>query len=155
MKLRIASLLVLVAGLAVATTTTAPALADRGSDDRQQDDSRSSSRNSRELRFVARMRDADGATARARYRERDRNGRAVRQSFDVEIKRAQPGQQFEVHVDGRSVGVITIGNLGIGKLELRRSPDSPNDQPIPSDFPRLRTGAVITVGAMQGTLSAQ
>jgi hypothetical protein len=30
-----------------------------------------------------------------------------------------------------------------------------SDQPIPSDFPRLRTGAVITVGAMQGTLSAQ
>jgi len=111
--------------------------------------------NARELRFVSRMSDADGTTARARYQERAKNGRALRQSFDVEIKRAQPGEQFEVRVDGRVVGTATANNLGIAKLELRRSPSGPNEVPIGSDFPRLRAGAVITVGPMQGSLSLQ
>jgi len=129
----------------------------RGSDDSSNGSSNSSnsSGNSRELRFVSRMRDADGTTARARYQERARDGRALRQSFDIEIKRAQPGEQFEVRVDGRVVGTATANNLGIAKLELRRSPSGPNEVPIGGDFPRLRAGAVITVGAMQGSLSLQ
>ena len=111
--------------------------------------------NARELRFVARMNDGQGTVARARYRERARNGRAVRQSFDIEVKFAEPGEQFEVRVDGRVVGTATANGLGIAKLELRRSPDGPNEVPIGSDFPRLRSGAVITVGSMQGSLRAQ
>ena len=177
MRLQMTSLLAVVAGLAIAATPVTSAYADRGrgSDDRQPDDrggrggddrrdddrssgggsggSQANSNNARDLRFVARMRDGDGTTARARYRERDRNGRALKQSFDVEIKRAQPGEQFEVRVDGRVVGTVTANSFGFGKLELRQTPDSPNDQPIPSDFPRLRSGAVITVGSMQGTLA--
>lgn len=184
MRTHTASLFVLIAGLAVVAAPTNPAFADRGrgSDDTQQDDrggrtsrggddspsgggSNSSSGSggnaaasqgsARELRFVARMRDDDGTTARARYQERARNGRALRQSFDVEIKRAQPGEQFEVRVDGRVVGTATANSLGIAKLELRRSPDDANEIPIGSDFPRLRAGAVITVGSMQGSLAAQ
>lgn len=194
MRIRTVSLLVLVAGLAVAAAPMSPAFADRGrgsddshqddrggrgrgSDDRHDDDrgrgrgsddssSSSSSSgsstsasnsggNSREQRFVARMRDTDGTTARARYREKARGDRVQKQSFDIEIKRAQPGEQFLVRVDGRVIGTVTANNLGIGKLELRRSPSGPNEVPIGSDFPRLRTGAVVTVGSMQGTLSLQ
>lgn len=197
MRNQMASLLVLVAGLAVVASPMTPAFADRGrgSDDTQEDDrrgrgsddrgdddrgrgrgsddgagsgssssssssggsggSQNASGNSRELRFVARMRDADGTTARARYREKARGTRLQKQSFDVEIKFAQPGEQFEVRVDGRVVGTVVANNLGIGKLELRRSPSGPNEVPIGSDFPRLRSGAVITVGPMQGSLSQQ
>lgn len=201
MRIRMASLLVLVAGLAVVASPMTPVFADRGrgSDDSSSDDRRgrgsddssdddcgrgrgsddnssgsssssssggsssssnsggsaAASSNARELRFVSRMRDADGTTARARYQERARDGRAVRQSFDIEIKRAQPGEQFEVRVDGRVIGTVTANSLGIGKLELRRSPDGPNEIPIGSDFPRLRAGAVVTVGSMQGSLSLQ
>lgn len=117
--------------------------------------SQSQSGNDRELRFVARMRDADGTTARARYKEKGRAGRSIKQSFDVEIKFAQPGEQFEVRVDGRVVGIATANSLGIAKLELRRSPSGPNEVPIGNDFPLLRAGAVITVGSMSGTLSQQ
>lgn len=139
-------------------------------DDRRSDDSRpgssagssstsggsqTQSGNDRELRFMARMRDADGTTARARYKEKGRAGRNIKQSFDVEIKFAQPGEQFEVRVDGRIVGIATANSLGIAKLELRRSPSGPNEVPIGNDFPRLRAGAVITVGPMSGTLSQQ
>jgi hypothetical protein len=137
----------------------------RGSDDSGSGSSSSSSSgsssasnsggNSREQRFIARMRDADGTTARARYREKARGDRVKKQSFDIEIKRAQPGEQFLVRVDGRVIGTVTANNLGFGKLELRRSPSGPNEVPIGSDFPRLRTGAVVTVGSMQGTLSLQ
>jgi len=197
MRIRLASLLVLVAGLAVVAAPTTPAFADRGrgSDDTQQDDrggrdrssddrrdddrgrgrgsddnragssssgnssssnsASASGGNSREQRFIARMRDADGTTARARYREKARGDRVQKQSFDIEIKFAQPGEQFVVRVDGRVIGTVTANNLGIGKLELRRSPSGPNEVPIGSDFPRLRTGAVVTVGSMQGTLSLQ
>ncbi len=181
MRIRTASTLALVVGLAAAIAPMSPAYADRGrgADDTQQDDrgghgaddgtkgsgasgggtstggSASAAGNVRELRFVARMRESDGTTARARYQERAKNGRAVRQSFDVEIKFAQPGEQFEVRVDGRLVGTATAGALGIAKLELRRSPSGPDELPLPADFPRLRAGAVITVGPMQGTLTAQ
>ena len=117
--------------------------------------SQAQSGNARELRFISRMRDADGTVAKARYRERTRGNRALKQTFDVEIKFAQPGEQFVVRVDGRTVGTVTANSLGIGKLELRPTPDDANEQPIPSDFPRLRAGAVVTVGSMQGTLGAQ
>lgn len=194
MRQHMASLLALVAGLAVVASPMTPAFADRGrgSDDAQNDDRRgrgsddrgdddrgrgrgsddsarsgSSSSSggsggsqnadgtSREMRFLARMRDADGTTARARYREKSRGTRLQKQAFDIEIKFAQPGEQFEVRVDGRVVGTVIANNLGIGKLELRRSPSGPNEVPIGSDFPRLRASAVITVGPMQGTLSQQ
>ncbi len=169
MYLRSTPVLALLASLTLVAALPQPAIADRGrgSDDRQIDDrrsddgadSRSSSRaqqgNVRELRFVARMRDGDGTVARVRYQERNRNGQALRQRFDVELKFAQPGEQFEVRVDGRVVGTVTADALGTGKLELRRTPDSPGELPIPSDFPKLRAGAVVTVGSMSGTLSRQ
>lgn len=139
----------------------------RGSDDVRADDRRpaastggigsgqTSRSSTRELRFVARMRDGDGTVARARYQERNRDGRAQRQRFDVEIKFAQPGEQFEVRADGRLVGTIVADSLGMGKLELRPTPDNPGESPIPADFPKLRAGAVITVGSMSGTLARQ
>lgn len=164
MHLRPTPVLALLASMTLIAAQPDTAMADRGrgSDDRQVDDradSQSASRaqqgNVRELRFLARMRDGDGTVARVRYQERNRNGQALRQRFDVEIKFAQPGEQFEVRVDGRVVGTVTADALGTGKLELRPTPDSPGELPIPSDFPKLRAGAVVTVGSMSGTLSRQ
>ncbi|MBX3403012.1 MAG: hypothetical protein KF699_06320 [Phycisphaeraceae bacterium] len=169
MQLRICSVLCLfaLAMLVVAQPASARPDRGRGSDDTRNDDRRpaaatsgsssgqASQNNVQELRFVARMRDGDGTVARARYQERNRNGRAQRQRFDIEIKFAQPGEQFEVRADGRLVGTITADGLGTGKLELRPTPDNPNEAPIPADFPKLRAGAVITVGSMSGTLVRQ
>lgn len=169
MHLRPCSALALLASMTLVAVPPASARPDRGrgSDDTRADDRRpaaptsggssgqASQNNVQELRFVARMRDSDGTVARARYQERNRNGRAQRQRFDVEIKFAQPGEQFEVRADGRLVGTITADGLGTGKLELRPTPDNPNEVPIPSDFPKLRAGAVITVGSMSGTLARQ
>jgi hypothetical protein len=169
MLTRTCPVLALLVSMTIIAAQPAMARSDRGrgSDDTRADDRRplatqdrgpsgqASRGSTQELRFIARMRDGDGTVARARYQERNRNGRAQRQRFDVEIKFAQPGEQFEVRADGRLVGTIVADSLGMGKLELRPTPDNPGEAPIPADFPKLRAGAVITVGSMSGSLVRQ
>lgn len=100
-----------------------------------------------DLRLVTQLRDTDTSVrARVRYRQR---GTSIK-GFDIELKRAQPGETFAVVVDGVSFGTITANNFGIAKVEYRRSPSGPNEFAIPAGFPLLAAGDVVTVGDMTG-----
>jgi len=101
----------------------------------------------RDLRLVSQLRDTDTAVrARVRYRQR---GSSIK-GFDIELKRAQPGETFAVVVDGTSFGTITANNFGIAKVEFRRSPSGPNEMAIPAGFPLLQVGDAVSVGDMNG-----
>ncbi|MGP1309667.1 MAG: hypothetical protein ACTS27_05665 [Phycisphaerales bacterium] len=93
------------------------------------------------------------ASGKADYRERSRNN-LIEQRFSIEVEDAQPGESFTVSVNGITFGTIVANDLGVAELQFRTAEfiDDPGDgDPIPSEFPRLNAGDVITVGKMMGT----
>jgi len=159
------------AGLTLAAAV--PSYADRGSDDRRsetrghgsdrdnrtRDDRRGGRGDDRveatpsaksSVRLIARMSSA-GVVAKAKYETQLRRRVAV-PKFSVEVERARPGEKFEVVINARPLGTITANSFGVAKLELRRSPSGVYEQPIPADFPALKSGDVVKVGEMSGTL---
>lgn len=107
-----------------------------------------------EYRLRARMRSGTALEGTSDYRERMRGATLV-QTFHVEVSGAQPGATFEIHVNGNLFGTIVANNFGRAELEFRTTTvdDNPQDEepPLPTDFPRLYPGDVITVGPLSGT----
>lgn len=107
-----------------------------------------------EYRLRARMRTGTAFEGKSDYRERMR-GTTLVQTFHVEVNGAQPGEMFEIHVNGNLFGTIVVNDLGSAELEFRTATvdDNPQDEepPLPTDFPRLNPGDVITVGPLTGT----
>lgn len=110
-----------------------------------------------QIRVEARMElGNDQAQAKARYRDRFRNG-LLEQRFDVEAEDFAPGAELAVSVNGMSVGTIFANDLGVAELQLRTAEfiDDPGDgTPIASDFPRLMPGDVVIVGPLKGVFEA-
>jgi len=95
----------------------------------------------------------DQAQAKARYRDRFRNG-LLEQRFDVEAEDFEPGAELVVSVNGTTVGSIFVNDLGVAEMQLRTAEfiDDPGDgTPIDSDFPRLMQGDTVSVGPLSGT----
>jgi hypothetical protein len=97
-----------------------------------------------------------GLDGSVRYLERFKNGRLMRR-FKVMVEDAEPGEVFDVHVNGVLVGEVVINDLDEGRLELR-SPafiDDPNDGvPMPPSFPSLVPGDLVEVGPLSAVLAA-
>jgi hypothetical protein len=92
------------------------------------------------------------ASGRARYQERIR-GAGMEQRFDIQVEDAAPGEEFVVLINGQMFGVLFASDLGVAELQFRTAAfiDDPGDgDPIPSGFPRIDAGAVITVGPIGG-----
>jgi len=103
-------------------------------------------------RVRARMEGPTIASGKAVYRERQRNN-SIEQRFDVEVEDAVPGDVMQIHVNDLMIGTIVINDLGIGEFQLRTAQfiDDPGDgDPIPSGFPTLVEGDVVTVGPLSG-----
>ncbi len=107
-----------------------------------------------EYRVRARMRTGTAFEGKSDYRERLR-GTTLVQTFNVEVNGAQPGEMFEIHINGVLFGTMITNDLGSAELEFRTATvdDNPHDEepPLPTDFPRINDGDVITVGALSGT----
>jgi hypothetical protein len=107
-----------------------------------------------EYRVRARMRTGTAFEGKSDYRERLR-GTTLVQTFNVEVNGAQPGEMFEIHINGVLFGTMITNDLGSAELEFRTATvdDNPQDEepPLPTDFPRINDGDVITVGALRGT----
>jgi hypothetical protein len=107
-----------------------------------------------EYRVRARMRTGTAFEGKSDYRERLR-GTTLVQTFNVEVNGAQPGEMFEIHINGVLFGTMITNDLGSAELEFRTATvdDNPQDEepPLPTDFPRINDGDVITVGALSGT----
>jgi hypothetical protein len=107
-----------------------------------------------EYRVRARMRTGTAFEGKSDYRERFR-GTTLVQTFNVEVNGAQPGEMFEIHINGVLFGTMITNDLGSAELEFRTATvdDNPQDEepPLPTDFPRINDGDVITVGALSGT----
>lgn len=107
-----------------------------------------------EYRVRARMRTGTAFEGKSDYRERLR-GTTLVQTFNVEVNGAQPGDMFEIHINGVLFGTMITNDLGSAELEFRTATvdDNPQDEepPLPTDFPRINDGDVITVGTLSGT----
>jgi hypothetical protein len=91
-----------------------------------------------------------------KYLERFKKGRLMRR-FKVEVEDAEPGEVFDVHVNGVFVGEIVINDLDEGRLELRTPAfiDDPGDgEPMPDAFPSLMPGDLVEVGPLWAVLAA-
>ena len=105
-----------------------------------------------DFRLRARMSGNTLVSGKADYRERTRDN-TLEQRFSVEVEDAAPGETFEVRVNGALFGTITADDLGVAELQFRTAQfiDDPGDgTPIPTDFPRLAAGDMITVGPVSG-----
>jgi hypothetical protein len=97
-----------------------------------------------------------GLKGNVKYMERFKNGRLMRR-FKVEVEDAQPGEVFDIHVNGAFVGEIVINDLDEGRLELRTPAfiDGPDDgEPMPDSFPSLMPGDLVEVGPLSAVLAA-
>lgn len=84
--------------------------------------------------------------------ERDVQGDMF-QRLIIKVRNADAGEVHQVMVNGDTVGEITIGENGRGRLELRTAEfieDGDNAEPLPDAFPTLDTGDQITVGPLSG-----
>jgi len=110
-----------------------------------------------QIRVEARMElGTDLAQARARYRDRFRNG-LLEQRFDVEAEDFKPGAELAVTVNGIAVGSMFVNDLGVAEMQLRTAEfiDDPGDgTPIDPDFPRLMVGDTVSVGPLKGVFQA-
>ncbi len=84
----------------------------------------------------------------ATYQDQIRNGKRD-QRFNVHATRQQPLKLLTVRVNGRPAGVMLTNPIGSGRLRLRTGGHGPAD-PLPANFPRLRTGDIVTAGNMVG-----
>lgn len=93
------------------------------------------------------------ASGKAVYRERTRANGQIEQRFTVEVEDAAPGTVMAVVINGTTLGMIVVNDLGIGELEYRTPAfnDDPDVDPIPDNFPHLAAGNVITVGTLSGS----
>lgn len=96
-----------------------------------------------ETRLIARAR-ATGVRMHAKgdYRERGN-----RRRLNVEVRLGNPGDVFDVAVNGTVIGQVTINDLGFGKIEMNT-----NDGANP---PSVTAGATLTVGPVSGTFNAR
>lgn len=95
------------------------------------------------------------ASGKASYRDRIRAG-TIEQRFQVNVEDGTPGSTVEIHVNGALFGSVVLNDLGGGEFSYRTVQfiDDPGDgSPIPTDFPRLAAGDVITVGVLSGTFN--
>jgi hypothetical protein len=95
------------------------------------------------------------ASGKATYRDRVR-GSTIEQRFQVNVEDGTPGDLVEIQINGSLFGTVVLNDLGAGEFSYRTVQfiDDPGDgDPIPTDFPRIEAGDVITVGVMSGTFN--
>ncbi len=105
----------------------------------------------RELEYKAYLTGADGVFAKVEYEQTNKYG-PMKAKFEVEVAGANPGDVFDVYVDGQLVGQVTVGPRGKGKLEFATHPYEPEYQPFPDNFPTITDGTTVQVGTMEGVL---
>jgi len=95
------------------------------------------------------------ASGKSTYRDRVR-GNTIEQRFQVNVEDGTPGATVEIQINGALFGTVVLNDLGAGEFSYRTVQfiDDPGDgDPIPTDFPRIESGWVITVGEMSGTFN--
>lgn len=82
---------------------------------------------------------------------RQRNGR---RQFSVQVEGLTPGDAFDVMAAGQVVGTITINALGVGDLNYDDNFEAGDDPAtrFPANFPAVKAGTSIQVGALSGTV---
>ena len=77
--------------------------------------------------------------------------------FSVEVEGFVPGSEVKILVNGNTVGVLKINELGTGELnyDTRIHPGDEDWQPFPLGFPDIQLGDVVTAGQMTGTMQGR
>src|SRR5262249_44396205 len=109
-----------------------------------------------ETELTATLADPTGvssATGSVTFKSNENNGTTDTQ-FTVTVQGASPSTTLDVSVDSTVVGQITTDASGDGTLALASNSDGPTTQPLPTDFPTVTAGTVVTLGPLTGTLAA-
>lgn len=86
------------------------------------------------------------------YRERV-NTTTVTQTFKFEMEAFTPNTDVPVLLNGVQVATAMTNAQGGGEFQFVNNDNNPgpNDAPLPSGFPRLRAGDIITIGNLTAT----
>lgn len=68
----------------------------------------------------------------------------VEMEFEVEVEDATPGT-YEVAIDGVFIGELIVGEDGEGELEYSTNPDDDGELLLPSNFPTVQAGSVVSI----------
>ena len=67
--------------------------------------------------------------------------------LEVEVTDLSPNSAQVIKIDGIEVGMINVNAEGEGKLVLSSQPSHSYQGPLPSGFPIVSAGSVVTVGS--------
>ena len=103
------------------------------------------------IEYVAYLAGASGSGKAELYYKMS-EGRALKKQFQVTITGGTPGETWDVSVDGRVIGQITLGSGGGMQMEWSTKYGS-----FPANFPHdVRVGSVIALGqTLSGTLETR
>jgi hypothetical protein len=76
-------------------------------------------------------------------------------SFEVKVTGGHPDATLDVAVNGLVVLTVTLDSTGSGEFEFSSAPEDPDEQQLPSGFPQLSAGDIVTVGDLTGVLEAE
>ena len=81
-----------------------------------------------EMELRARLKSDSAAHGEAEYEAETEHGK-TEQEFEVEIEDAEPGSVHDVSIDGTSVGQLSVGDGGKGRLSLSSHPEDGRASP--------------------------
>lgn len=87
----------------------------------------------------------DGVNGKAKF-EQDVDG-DIELEFELEVEDAPEGS-YTVSVDGTNIGTLEVNSFGNGRIEYSTQPDDPGEQQMPSNFPEISDGSVITIDGL-------
>lgn len=104
------------------------------------------------IRSRAKLYGDDIRTGKVIYREIIRDGALLRRFYAI-VRNGEPGEIHAVRINNDLVGLIEVGQDGVGKLDMRSYAfidDPDTQQPLPNSFPPIVDLENTTVGPMSG-----
>lgn len=106
-----------------------------------------------ETEYVAPLQRVNGSLASGKGEfEIEQEHNRLEIEFEVEIEDAVPSASYDISVDGKLVGSLTMNIEGDGKLKLSSHPDDLDELPLPENFPTVTEGSRISVADEQGNV---
>jgi hypothetical protein len=106
---------------------------------------------SQKIKLAGDFQDSNGARGKFRYEEKS-SGPRIDHRFEAKLNHLPPNTVLDLYVNDWWVGAVTSNSQG--KVNLRMQFSVRGDwEPVPSAFPTLQAGDVITIGTASAVLT--